>query len=75
MTALMLLATVVAVTWLCVWVMEETPTPPGKWCPFEISDADDEQAPTPDPRAGRGWRSGPGLVRDRSERPWKRSGS
>ena len=73
MTALLLLATVIAVTWLCFWVTDEEPTPPGKWCPFEIRDAGDDAAP-PDPPAKRGWRS-TAVVRGRSEGSWKRSGS
>jgi len=74
-TGLLLLATVIAVTWLCLWATDEASAPSGKWCPFELKDGDDDKPPSPDPRERPRWRSNPAIVRGRSERPWTRSGS
>lgn len=73
MTSLLLLGTVILVTWLCFWATDEKPTPPGMWCPFEIKDEYPSEAePTApgDAPARVGRRAAP-IVRP-SKRPWAR---
>lgn len=73
MTSLLLLATCILVTWLCIWVNEEAPDSQRKWSPFDIRDAPSDSTTTPV--------SHPGVPQNRpirqvrshaGERPWKR---
>ncbi len=76
MTSLLLLGTVILVTWLCFWATDEKPTPPGMWCPFEIKDeypGEAEGSPAPGDAPVRPGRRA-AVAAPPSERPWARRG-
>ncbi|HJS86756.1 MAG TPA: hypothetical protein VJ779_14965 [Acetobacteraceae bacterium] len=67
MTGLLLLLTIIAVTWLCVWSARADG--PAKWSPFDIRE---HQQSTPSPAAAPKNARAAAAPR---ERQWKRSGS
>jgi len=66
MTGLLLLLTMIAVTWLAAWSGREDGQ--GGWSPFDMREQA-PPAPRPAPARGRARASAPPR-----ERPWKRSG-